>query len=408
MSNPLEDEYFDFHWQGTDSHDTLHEGIISARNLLLARVALIDKGYQITAISVKVKPVFQFNFQHISSAEITIFFRQLATLLSAGIPLVQALSVIGQGHENQGMQKLLSALMEDIQNGQTLADSLRKFPKYFEHLICNLITAGENAGILESLLTKIATYKEKTELLRKKFKKALIYPLTVLSVAFVVTAILLVFVIPVFKELYTSFGAELPLFTQSVLSLSTWLINDWWIIGLLLLIISYSFYYAQRHSKAFEHFIDSTLLKLPIVGQLITKAIIARFTRTLSTLSAAGIPIVDALHSVSGVCGNYVYSEAILSMRDDVATGHRLQYAMLKTHLFPNFVQQMIAIGEESGALDNMLAKTADFYEAELDNLVDNLGSLVEPLIMVLLGLIIGGLVIAMYLPIFQMGAVMA
>ncbi len=406
MSKPLKDDYFDFNWQGTDNNDTFHEGTINAKSLLLARVALKEKGYQISAISLKIKPLFQINIQTINSTEIALFFRQLATLLNAGIPLVQALTVIGHGHENQRMKNLILAINEDIQNGQTLAESLRKFPHYFDHLICNLIEAGENAGILESLLTKIASYKEKTELLKKKVKKALIYPSTVLCIAFIVTTILLVFVVPIFKELYTSFGAELPLFTQTVLSMSQWLINDWWIILIMIFIGSFSLYYAKKHYKPFEYFLDSLLLKLPLIGLLVNKSIIARLTRTLSTLSAAGIPIIDALQSVAGVCGNHVYSEAILSMREDVATGQRLQDAMLKTHLFPYFVQQMIAIGEESGVLDNMLSKIADFYETEVDNLMDNLGSLIEPFNMVILGLLIGGLVIAMYLPIFQMGAV--
>ena len=406
MSPLLKDNYYDFNWKGTDNNHKVHEGIINAKSLVLAKVELKVKGYQVSHIVLKSKPLFAVNFTRISSSEIAIFFRQLSTLLNAGIPLVQALGVIGQGHANPGMQTLLSAIKEDIQVGGTLAESFRKFPQYFDHLVCNLIEAGENAGILEPLLAKIASYREKTEQLNKKLKNALIYPLTVLIIALIVTSILLVFVVPIFKELYTSFGADLPLFTQWVISISEGIIKDWWIIMTISIFCSYGFYYAKKKHKPFNYLLDRMILKLPVIGLVLHKSIIARFSRTLATLSCAGIPIVDALQSVAGTCGNHVYYRAVLSMREDVATGHRLQYAMQKTHLFPYFVQQMIAIGEESGSLDNMLAKIADFYEAEVDNIMDNLGSLIEPFIMVILGLLIGGLVVAMYLPIFQMGTV--
>ena len=406
MSPLIKDNYYDFNWKGTDNNQKIHEGVINAKNLVLAKIELRIKGYQVSHIALKSKPLFTINFTSINSSEIAIFFRQLSTLLNAGIPLVQALGVIGQGHANPGMQTLLSAIKEDILVGGTLAESFNKFPQYFDHLVCNLIEAGENAGILEPLLTKIASYREKTEQLNKKIKKALIYPLTVLIIALIVTTILLVFVVPIFEDMYKSFGADLPLFTQWVVTLSEWVIKDWWIIITIILFCGYAFYYAKKKHKPFNYLLDRILLKLPVIGLLLHKSIIARFSRTLATLSCAGIPIVDALQSVAGICGNHVYYMAVLSMREDVATGHRLQYAMQKTRLFPSFVQQMIAIGEESGSLDTMLTKIADFYEAEVDNLTDNLGSLIEPVIMVILGLLIGGLVVAMYLPIFQMGTV--
>ncbi len=273
------------------------------------------------------------------------------------------------------------------------------------NLFCNLVEAGESAGVLETLLDKIATYKEKTESMKKKIKKALTYPIAVIIVAFIVTAILLLFVVPVFEDLFKSFGADLPIFTRMVVDMSKTLKQVWWLILGIIIAVIYTFIYFKQRSRSFNRYLDRTLLKIPVIGTILNKSAIARFSRTLSTLSAAGVPLVNALNSVSGACGNIMYCEAVLKMREEVATGQRLQFAMLQTMLFPHMVQQMIAIGEESGSMDAMLAKVADFYEEEVDNLVDNLSSLMEPMIMVVLGVLIGGLVVAMYLPIFKMGA---
>jgi type IV pilus assembly protein PilC len=326
-------------------------------------------------------------------------------MLSAGVPLVQAFDIIGKGHENPSMQVMLLGIKADIEGGDTLAEALKKKPLYFDDLFCNLVEAGEHAGVLETLLDKIATYKEKTESMKKKIKKALTYPIAVIVVAFVVTAILLLFVVPVFEDMFKSFGADLPAFTRMVVNMSEWLEEWWWIVLGIIILAVYTFIYFKKRSRSFNHFLDKTLLKVPVVGRILNKSAIARFARTLSTMSAAGVPLVDALRSVAGACGNIIYAEAVLKMREEVATGQRLQAAMQQTKLFPHLVQQMVAIGEESGSMDAMLAKVADFYEEEVDNLVDNLSSLMEPIIMVILGILIGGLIVAMYLPIFKMGA---
>ena len=380
------------------------KGEITAKSEILARNELKRQGYRVTKIRKKSKPFFT-RSQKITASDIAIFSRQLATMLKAGIPLVQAFDIIGKGHENPSMQLMLLSIKTNLENGDTLAESLKNNPLYFDELYCNLVDAGENAGVLETLLDKIATYKEKTESIKKKIKKALTYPAAVIIVAFIVTAILLLFVVPVFEDLFKSFGADLPIFTRLVVDMSKTLKQIWWLILGIIIAAVYIFIYFKRRSRPFNRFLDKTLLKVPVIGAILNKSAIARFARTLSTLSAAGIPLVNALNSVSGACGNIMYSEAVLKMREEVATGQRLQFAMLQTMLFPHMVQQMIAIGEESGSMDAMLAKVADFYEEEVDNLVDNLSSLMEPMIMVVLGVLIGGLVIAMYLPIFKMGA---
>ena len=399
-----ETEQLDFIWEGLDKSRKKSKGEITAKSEILARNELKRQGYRVTKIRKKSKPFFT-RSQKITASDIAIFSRQLATMLKAGIPLVQAFDIIGKGHENPSMQLMLLSIKTNLENGDTLAESLKKNPLYFDELYCNLVDAGENAGVLETLLDKIATYKEKTESIKKKIKKALTYPAAVIIVAFIVTAILLLFVVPVFEDLFKSFGADLPIFTRLVVDMSKTLKQIWWLILGIIIAAVYIFIYFKRRSRPFNRFLDKTLLKVPVIGAILNKSAIARFARTLSTLSAAGIPLVNALNSVSGACGNIMYSEAVLKMREDVATGQRLQFAMLQTMLFPHMVQQMIAIGEESGSMDAMLAKVADFYEEEVDNLVDNLSSLMEPMIMVVLGVLIGGLVIAMYLPIFKMGA---
>jgi type IV pilus assembly protein PilC len=341
----------------------------------------------------------------ITPKDIAIFMRQLATMMSAGVPLVQSFEIIGRGHENPSMQELVLAIKGDVESGSTLANALAKHPLYFDELVCNLVVAGEQAGILEGLLDKIATYKEKTEALKAKIKKALTYPTAVIVVAFIVTAILLMFVVPTFQDLFEGFGADLPAFTRMVINLSEWMQANWWLLILVLGGSGYGFIQAKKRSPKFAHGLDRVMLKMPIIGEILRKAVIARYARTLSTMFAAGVPLVEAMESVAGAAGNAVYRDAILQMRDNVATGQQLQLSMQQTGLFPNMVVQMVAIGEESSSLDSMLAKVADFYEQEVDDAVDNLSSLLEPMIMAILGILVGGLVVAMYLPIFKMGS---
>jgi type IV pilus assembly protein PilC len=338
--------------------------------------------------------------------DIAVFSRQLATMLAAGIPLVQGLEIVGNGHDKPSMQKLILDIKMDIEGGTSLHEALAKHPLYFDDLYVNLVEAGEQAGALESLLDKIATYKEKTEALKKKVKKALFYPAAVLVVAVVVTMILLIFVIPQFESLFKGFGADLPAFTQMVIDLSRFVQDQGIFIAIVVAAAGYAFFYFKKRSRAMRQFLDRLSLKLPVLGPILNKAAIARYARTLSTMFAAGVPLVEALDSVAGATGNIVYEDAVMKMRDEVATGQRLQRAMEATGLFPNMVNQMIAVGEESGSLDTMSGKVADFYEAEVDNAVDSMSSLLEPLIMAILGVLVGGLVIAMYLPIFKLGAV--
>ena len=398
-------EQLDFIWEGIDKNRKKIKGEIPAKSELVARSELRRQGYRVTKIKKKSKPLFGARARAITPGDIAVFSRQLATMLKAGVALVQAFDIIGKGHENPSMQTMLMKIKANLEGGDTLAEALKKNPLYFDELFCNLVDAGEHAGVLDTLLDKVATYKEKTESMKKKIKKALTYPLAVIVVAFIVTAVLLLFVVPVFEDLFKSFGADLPVFTQMVVNMSRGLKEWWWMVLGIIILAVYVFIFYKKRSRPFNHFLDKTLLKIPVVGLILNKSAIARFARTLSTMSAAGVPLVDALSSVAGACGNIIYSEAVLKMREEVATGQRLQVAMLQTHLFPHMVQQMVAIGEESGSLDAMLAKVADFYEEEVDNLVDNLSSLMEPIIMVILGVLVGGLVVAMYLPIFKMGS---
>ncbi len=342
----------------------------------------------------------------ITTKDITVFSRQLATMMSSGVPLVQAFEIIGRGHENVGMQELILAVKADVESGGTLADALAKHPRHFSELYVNLVAAGEQAGILETLLHKIATYLEKTETLKGKIKKALFYPIAVIVVAFIVTAILLIFVIPQFEELFKGFGADLPAPTLFVLALSAFFQKWWWLIALGIGGTIWAIFESRRRFRSVARFIDRMLLKIPVLGDILYKAAVARFARTLSTMFAAGTPLVEAMVSVAGASGNIVFYNAIMEMRDEISTGTQLQMAMRESQLFPNMVVQMVAIGEEAGSLDTMLAKVADFYEEEVDNAVDSLSSLLEPMIMAFLGVIIGGLVVSMYLPIFKMGQV--
>lgn len=394
-----------FLWEGKDKKGNKVKGQSNGVNEGIIKAELRRQG--ITPSKVKKKSALSSaKKKKILPKDIAIFSRQLATMMSAGVPLVQSFEIIGRGHDNPSMQELILTIKNDIEGGNTLASSLAKHPLYFDDLTCNLVEAGEHAGILETLLNKIATYKEKTEALKSKIKKALFYPVAVIVVAFIVTAILLIFVVPTFQELFQSFGADLPAFTLMVIGLSEFMQTYWWAVFGGVGAGIYAFLEAKKRSRNFRHTLDRLSLKIPVVGDILTKATIARYARTMSTMFAAGVPLVEAMDSVAGATGNIIYEDAVYQMRDQVATGQQLQLAMGQTGLFPNMVVQMVAIGEESGSLDSMLGKVADFYEQEVDDAVDGLSSLLEPLIMAVLGVLVGGLIIAMYLPIFKLGSV--
>jgi len=394
-----------FVWEGTDRKGQKVKGKAMAANEAAVRADLRRQGVVPTRIKKQSKGMFG-GGGTITPGDIAIFMRQLATMLAAGIPLVQSFEIVGAGHENAAMQKLIMAVKADVEGGTALADAFSKHPLYFDDLVVNLVEAGEQAGALETLLDKIATYKEKTEALKKKIKKALTYPAAVLVVAFVVTTILLIFVIPAFEDLFQGFGADLPTFTRMVIELSVFVRAKGVYIAVIIGAAIGTFFYFQKRSRPMRHFLDRMSLKMPIIGPILQKAAIARYARTLATMFAAGVPLVEALESVAGATGNIVYEIGVLKLRDEVSTGQRLQQAMENVDLFPNMVIQMIAVGEESGSLDSMSAKVADFYEEDVDNAVDNLSSLLEPMIMAILGVLVGGLVVAMYLPIFKMGSV--
>jgi type IV pilus assembly protein PilC len=393
-----------FNWEGKDKRGNKVRGKSLAVNEAALRADLRRQGVAATRIKTQSRAFS--SGKKPTTEDIAVFSRQLATMMTAGIPMVQALEIIGNGHEKPSVQKLVLDIKANIEGGSTLHESLAKFPLYFDNLFVNLVEAGEQAGALEALLDKIATYKEKTEALKKKIKKALFYPAAVLIVAVVVSLILLIFVIPQFEELFKGFGADLPAFTQMVVNLSRLVQHQGWWIACVVGAGFYTLFYFYKRSRKMQLAMDRISLKMPIIGPILVKAAIARFARTLSTMFAAGVPLVEAMGSVAGATGNIVYEEAVLRMKDEVATGQRLQRAMENTSLFPNMVIQMIAVGEESGALDTMSGKVADFYETEVDNAVDSMSSLLEPLIMAVLGVLVGGMVIAMYLPIFKLGSV--
>jgi type IV pilus assembly protein PilC len=394
-----------FLWEGVNKKGAKVKGEAPAANEAMLKADLRRKG--INPLKVKKKTERRLGGKKkITPKDICFFARQLATMMPAGVPLVQALDIIGQGHEKPSMRELVLSVKTDIEGGTNLTDALRRHPLYFDDLFCNLVQAGEQSGALETLLDKIATYKEKTEALKGKIKKALFYPAAVVVVAFIVSAILLLFVVPQFQELFQGFGADLPAFTLFVIGLSKLFQAWWWAVLGGVIVATVLFVQAHRRSAAFRRTLDLVSLKIPVVGVILHKSSIARFARTMATMFAAGVPLVEAMDSVAGATGNALYREATLRMKDDVASGTQLQQAMRGTGLFPNMVVQMVAIGEESGSLDDMLGKVADFFEAEVDNLVDGLSSLLEPLIMAVLGVVVGGLVIAMYLPIFKLGSV--
>jgi type IV pilus assembly protein PilC len=393
-----------FAWEGKDKRGNRVKGKSLAPDETVLRSELRRQG--IAASRIRKQSTATGRGGKVKPEDIAIFSRQLATMLAAGIPLVQAFEIVGNGNDKPSMQKLILDVKADVEGGTSLHEALGKHPLYFDDLFVNLVEAGEQAGALESLLDKIATYKEKTEALKKKVKKALFYPAAVLVVALIVTVILLIFVIPQFESLFKGFGADLPAFTQMVINLSRFVQSEGIFIAIVVGGAGWTFSYFKKRSRKMREFLDRVSLKFPIIGPILVKSAIARYARTLSTMFAAGVPLVEALESVAGATGNIVYENAVMRMRDEVATGQRLQRAMETTGLFPNMVIQMIAVGEESGSLDTMSSKVATFYEAEVDNAVDSMSSLLEPLIMAILGVLVGGLVIAMYLPIFKLGSV--
>ncbi|MEJ2393143.1 MAG: type II secretion system F family protein [Gammaproteobacteria bacterium] len=394
-----------FVWEGRDKRGQKIKGEVGGQNVTLVKASLRRQGINPTRVRKKSKPLFG-GKTRVKAKDIALFSRQLATMMNSGVPLVQAFDIIGRGHENKGMQDLLMAIKADIEGGSNLSDALAKHPHHFDELFVNLVAAGEHAGILDNVLDKIATYKEKTESIKGKIKKALFYPTAVIAVAFLITTILLIYVVPQFAQLFQGFGADLPAPTKVVVALSHFFQDYWWLIFGSIGGAIFGIMQAKKRSRGFNHFLDRTLLKVPIIGMILNKAALARFARTLSTMFAAGVPLVEAMTSVAGAVGNVVYGDAVIKMRDEVATGTQLNVTMQKANLFPNMVVQMTAIGEEAGSIDAMLSKVADFYEEEVDNAVDSLSSLLEPFIMVILGTLVGGLVIAMYMPIFEMGKV--
>lgn len=404
MATKEKEQNIDFIWEGKDKKSELTKGDIMAVSEASARAQLRSMGIRVIKIKPKPKPLLGKGGKKIETKDIAIFARQLATMLEAGVPLVQAFDIVGKGHDNPNMADLIMGIKADIEGGDTLAEALIKRPLYFNDLFCNLVGAGEQAGVLETMLGKVATYQEKSESMRAKVKKALTYPIAVLVVCFIVSAILLIFVVPVFADLFKGFGAELPGFTQMVVDMSEWAQQYWWIVVGIIVAVFKTWGFIYPRSPEFRKSIDRIMLKIPIVGEIVYKSAIARFARTLATMSTAGVPLVEALDSVAGACGNIVFYDAVKQMQVDIASGQRLQFSMEQSGLYPNMVIQMVAIGEESGSIEKMLDKVADFYDEEVDNLVDNLSSLMEPMIMVVLGTIVGGLVVAMYLPIFKMG----
>ncbi|MDA8093583.1 MAG: type II secretion system F family protein [Betaproteobacteria bacterium] len=391
-----------FHWEGVDKKGKKVSGEMLASGDALVNATLRRQGIKV--LKVKKQSAFA-KGKKIKEADISLFTRQLATMMKAGVPLLQAFDIVAKGHANPAVQRLLGSIKSDIESGSSMAQAFSKYPVYFDTLFCNLIHAGEQAGILDTVLERLATYKEKILAIKGKIKSAMIYPISVIVVAFVITTIIMLFVIPAFKNLFSSFGANLPAPTLVVIAISDFFVHYWWLIFGVLGGGLWGFFYAWKRSKPMQRVMDRLLLQIPIFGPVIEKATIARWTRTLSTMFAAGVPLVEALDSVGGAAGNIIFLEATKKIQSEVSTGTSLTVAMQNSNLFPNMVLQMAAIGEESGSLDAMLGKVADFLEADVDDAVDGLSSLMEPIIMVVLGTLIGGLVIAMYLPIFKMGS---
>jgi len=395
-----------FVWEGKDKQGKLVKGELSGKSDAMVKAQLRRQGINPRKVKKKPKSLLGGGGKKITPKDITIFSRQLATMMSSGVPLVQSFEIIGRGHENANMQDLILGIKADVEAGNSLTESLKKRPLQFNELYCNLVEAGEHAGILEAILHKLATYMEKTEALKSKIKAALFYPAAVIVVAGIVVTILMIFVIPQFSELFGSFGADLPALTQMLIDMSNFFVQWWWAMFAAIVGAAFGFLELKKRSIPFAHFLDKISLKIPIIGVVLEKSAIARFARTLETMFAAGTPLVESMTSVAGACGNIIFYDACIKIRDEISTGTQLQASMRETGLFPNMVIQMVAIGEESGSIDTMLGKVADWYEQEVDDAVEALTSLLEPAIMAFLGVVIGGIVIGMYLPIFKMGAV--
>lgn len=398
-------EYQLYSWQGVDHQGHKLKGQLQALNINLAKAQLRKQGIAPNKLHKKSRPPFGIGEKKITTREITLFTRQMSTMIRAGVPLVQSLNVVAEGLENPAMQKVVLSIRNEVSDGNMLSKGLRRFPKYFDALFCNLVEAGERSGALDAMLDRVALYKEKTDRIKAKIKKALYYPLAVMAIGIVVMLILLLKVVPQFESLFNSFDAELPWITRTVIDMSEFVQQWWWgILGVLVLapVILVKSY---RSSEAFAYRIDALLLKLPVIGPIIRKSSIARFARTLSTSFTSGVPLVESMASSAGAAGNRVYARAVFNARDNIATGQQLNFALKSTHIFPAMVTQMVSIGEESGALDTMLDKIAGFYEEEVDDAVEGMTTLLEPIVVAVLGVMVGGLVLAMYLPIFKMGS---
>ncbi len=394
-----------FVWVGTDKRGKKMKGEQLAKNANLLRADLRRQGINPSVVKPKPKSIFGKSGSRITAREISIFSRQMATMMQSGIPMVSAFEIISGGQKNPRMRAMLNDIRNNIEGGSSLHEAIGKHPVQFDELFRNLVKAGESAGVLDTVLDTIATYKERTESIKGKIKKALYYPAAVIAVAILVSSILLIFVVPQFDAVFKSFGAELPAFTQMLVSMSKFMVSYWWLALLILGGTIFAIMFAFKRSTKFAHFVDRMALKLPIIGKILHESAISRFARTLALTFKAGVPLVEALDTVGGACGSVVYAEAVKKIREDVAVGYQLNLAMKQVNLFPHMVVQMIAIGEESGALDSMLFKVAEFYEEEVSNAVDSLASLLEPMIMVVIGVMVGSMVIGMYLPIFKLAA---
>lgn len=407
MSKVQEKQSLDtFEWVGVSARGKKLEGELSGQSIALVKAQLRKQGITPSKVKRKAKPLFGTRVQKVTPKDIALITRQIATMLMAGVPLIQSVEMIASGAKNKSVAKLMEGIADDVKAGIPLSQALRKHPRYFDDLYCDLVASGEQSGALDKIFDRVALYKEKAEALKSKIKKAMFYPIAVLVVAVIVTSILLIFVVPQFQDIFNGFGAELPGFTLMVIGISEFMQEYWWIILIAIIATGFAYKEALLKSKKLRDANDRAILKLPVIGMILNKAAVARYARTLSTTFAAGVPLVDALDSAAGASGNAVYRYAILEIKAEVSSGNLMNWAMRNSKIFPDMVIQMVAIGEESGSLDGMLAKVATIYEQEVDDAVDGLSSLLEPLIMAVLGVLVGGLIVAMYLPIFQLGSV--
>jgi len=408
MTKLLDKKQLDsFQWVGVSTRGKRLEGELTGSSVALVKAQLRKQGITPSKVKRKAKPLFGLaSKQKITPKDIALVTRQIATMLMAGVPLIQSIEMIGSGSSNKSVSKLMESIADEVKAGQPLSQALRRHPRYFDDLYCDLVASGEQSGALDKIFDRVAIYKEKSEALKSKIKKAMFYPIAVLVIALIVTSILLIFVVPQFQDIFAGFGAELPAFTLFVIGISEFMQEYWWMMLIVIVVFGWAFKEAHLKSLKLRDATDRAILKLPVIGMILNKAAVARYARTLSTTFAAGVPLVDALDSAAGASGNAVYRYAILEIKAEVSSGNQMNWAMRNSKIFPDMVIQMVAIGEESGSLDGMLGKVATIYEQEVDDAVDGLSSLLEPLIMGVLGVLVGGLIIAMYLPIFQLGSV--